>query len=82
MEEQIFLECIDEMFRLAGYDGVTHKDILDDENWQSKYQMSHDQFREWYSYCERRFREDLNMTESQATQQTALFVINYGIICR
>jgi hypothetical protein len=82
MREQVYLECIDELFRIAGYDSVTHQDILDDPDWKNKYTMTSEQFKQWYAFCAKQFSEKFNIPEAQATQETALFVINYGIKCK
>lgn len=84
MEEnkaKVMLECIDELFKICGYE-QTHADILDDTNWRSKYYMNLDQYYEWWAYCVRRFVHDLGTSLGDAEQEASTFIVKYGFTLR
>jgi len=72
------LECIDELFRIAGYN-VTHEAIIDDSDWQRKYEMTEDQFYQWRDFCIMHFQSVAHLTHIDAVLETSVFVIQYGI---
>jgi len=84
MEEikaKVMLECIDELFRICGYE-QTHTSILDNENWRSQYYMNLDQYYEWWAYCVKRFVHDLGTSLSDAEQEASTFIVKYGFTLR
>jgi hypothetical protein len=76
-EAKLRIDCIDAMFVIAGYDGVTSDDIVDVEDWKSSYSMNEEQFHRFRMYVQEAFRREI--PEPEASLQASEFIIMYCI---
>jgi len=78
-KNQMVVDMINEMFRIAGHD-VTYDDVKDrKDDWYTDWTMTEDQYDNWKSWGEKYLRKKFSMNAKMAEREMSMIGLMWGL---